>query len=217
MLGGLLALQGLLAVAVAGSEVHRLAVISGVERDLVSGAVLDRVRDAEGLTRGLVMGVGFVMLPTVAAFIVWLWRAAKNNEALGRDHPRLGAQWAVAGWFVPLAGLVLPVLVTQDLWRGSNVEIGRGDMRWRIAPRSLLIGWWWGCWLFGSLVVVRIFGKTAPGATVSAVRVNAIGGLAEGIVLAVAAVLAMMVVHRVANRQMSTLEVQQTVWESRAR
>jgi len=42
---------------------------------------------------------------------------------------------------------VIPVLVVQDLWRGSDVAIGAGDPRWRIAERSWLVGWWWGLFL----------------------------------------------------------------------
>jgi hypothetical protein len=90
---------------------------------------------------------------TGVAFIVWTFRAAKNNAALGRAGARFGPGWAIAGWVIPIANLVIPVLIIQDLWRGSDSGVPRGDPRWKIGNRSLLVGFWWGLFLAGRVLV----------------------------------------------------------------
>lgn len=106
-----------------------------------------RARGADSFvdTTDIVLSVAVLVL--APCFIVWLWRAAKNQQALGRKPERLGSGWAIGGWFIPLANFVIPVLVVQDLWRGSDVAIAARDPRWRIADRSWLVGWWWGLFL----------------------------------------------------------------------
>ena len=106
-----------------------------------------RARSADSFVDATDIALGVAMLVLAPCFVVWLWRAAKNQQALGRQPERLSSGWAIGGWFIPLANFVIPVLVVQDLWRGSDVAIAAGDPRWRIAERSWLIGWWWGLFL----------------------------------------------------------------------
>jgi hypothetical protein len=106
-----------------------------------------RARGADSFADATDIVLAVVVLVLAPCFIVWLWRAAKNQQALGREPERLGSGWAVGGWFIPLANFVIPVLVVQDLWRGSDVAIAARDPRWRIADRSWLVGWWWGLFL----------------------------------------------------------------------
>ena len=66
---------------------------------------------------GIVSLLSFAILVLI---IIWTYRATKNNEALGRMYPRLKPGWAIAGWLIPLANAVIPLLILQDLWRGSE-------------------------------------------------------------------------------------------------
>jgi hypothetical protein len=144
-------------------------------------------------------------------FIIWMSRAARNNEALGRDLPRLSAGWAVGGWFIPLANFVIPVLIMQDLWRGSNASIPRGDMRWRIANRSALVGWWWGTFVLTFLRIGPGDGA-ADSVDLDQLRATDFLGLFGMLFAAASAVLAILVVRRVADRQEATLRAQQAAW-----
>lgn len=143
-----------------------------------------------------------VAIAMLVVMIVWTWRASTNNAALGRDQPRLGPAWAIAGWLVPLGNAVLPVLVMQDLWRGSDASTLRGDMRWRISARSALVGWWWGC-LVASFVVIAPSDEADELAIVA--RCFAV----------VAAVLLVLVVRMIAARQRAALAAQQAAWALR--
>ena len=143
-----------------------------------------------------------VAIAIFVVMIVWTWRAATNQAALGRDHPRLGPGWAIAGWLIPLGNAVLPVLVMQDLWRGSDASTLRGDMRWRIGARSALVGWWWGCTVASFLVV-------GPGDDADEYAI-----VARCFAIA-AAVLLILVVTKLSARQAATLAAQEVAWAAR--
>jgi Domain of unknown function (DUF4328) len=134
---------GVAALFRAGTLAHRLVVLDGSTRD----GFWSRAGAADSLVTTADVVFLLAVLALAPCFIVWCWRAAKNQQALGRAPERLGSGWAVGGWFIPLANFVIPVLVVQDLWRGSDVAIAAGDPRWRIAERSWLVGWWWGLFL----------------------------------------------------------------------
>ena len=75
------------------------------------GLVFDTkaVNDANALPAAMILLSGLVALAIFVLLIIWLYRAAKNNEALGRQNPRLGPGWAIGGWFIPLANFVIPL------------------------------------------------------------------------------------------------------------
>jgi hypothetical protein len=103
--------------------------------------------DAENALAGF-GGLVFVWSATFLAagivFIIWMWRLAKNNEALGRPGT-LGPGWAIGAWFIPVANLVIPIIHLQQLWQGSEPTLGRDDPGWRNQPRSGLLWAWWAC------------------------------------------------------------------------
>jgi len=166
-----------------------------------------RARDADSLVRATDVAFGLVSVVIAACFIVWCWRAAKNQQALGRAPERLGSGWAIGGWFVPLANLVIPVLVIQDLWRGSDARIERGDPRWRIADRSWLVGWWWGLLLSALFISAGTpaEGQRFDAGPARATNLLAIFGMVSA---AAAAVLAILVVRRLGARQEACRAVQ---------
>ena len=207
----LFAVAGAAALFAAVAFVHRLGVIDDLESGDFTTDIFDRVDDADDLVVGSAITFGVIVLATAVVFIVWMWRAAKNNEALGRDVARLGSAWAIAGWFIPLGNFVIPILIMQDLWRGSNANIPRGDMRWRIANRSTLVGWWWGTLL---LSVLRFGpgGDTDPGTDLDDLRTADLAGLFAMLFAVASSVLAVLVVRGLETRQLETLRAQQAAW-----
>ena len=166
-----------------------------------------RAHDAESFARSTGALMGLTVLVIAPVFVAWMWRAAKNQQALGRRPERLGSGWAIGGWFVPLANLAIPVLVVQDLWRGSTVTIDRDDPRWRIADRSWLVGWWWGIVLVAAL---GVSGEPvdSPGVRLAVLEQRNAFALIGSVSAAVAAVLALVVVRGLSRRQEACLRVQ---------
>ena len=75
-----------------------------------------------------------------ACFIPWFHRAYKNVASW--HTTRLSTGWAIGGWFLPFANLVVPYLVAKDLATNS------GNMK--TSPSNYLPAWW-ACVVIGAL------------------------------------------------------------------
>jgi uncharacterized membrane protein len=180
---------------------------------------LDRVDDADNAVIGTTILVILLTIAIAVLFIIWMWRGANNNDALGRPKPRLSDGWTIGGWFIPIANFVIPVLMMQDLWRGSDAAVPRGDSEWRVARGSALIGVWWA--LLVASVIARIAGRgngDALGEFESFERFQAANTLfiLATILEIAAAVLAISVVRQLTRRQEQCLEAQQRAWQAAA-
>lgn len=175
-----------------------------------------RADNADNLV-GAAAGIMALLSVTILVLIIiWLWRAAKNNEALGRANPRLGPGWAIGGWFIPFANFVIPVLILQDLWRGANPELARGDPAWRASRGSGLIGWYWAAWVLSTLRLG--FGRSSAHIDVRSemrgLRGHDVVAAIGTAFAAAAAVLAVFVVRRLSERQEACLQAQQAAWNT---
>ncbi|TYB39253.1 DUF4328 domain-containing protein [Micromonospora sp. AP08] len=99
------------------------------DRDLLMGAAVAEVL--------LVLPYVIALLVAAVLVIVWTWRARKNIEAFPGAQPPLGPGWAIAGWLVPFANLVVPARVVAGVARNST---------WRRST-PVLVGVWWAAWL----------------------------------------------------------------------
>jgi hypothetical protein len=207
-----------LAAVVAAFGVFAFARRIGVENDIIDGArgsdAISRFNDTGDVARAAFYAFGLLQLSIFVLTIIWTFRAMKNNEALGRTDSRFTPGWGIAGWLIPCAWFVIPVLIFLDLWRGSDETIARGNPT-RNGKRSGLIAAWWIVFLaslfrFGT-------GQGGSDNTINSVREMrdertsnsvAMAGLAAAVA---AAVLFLLVLRRIAERQESTLRAQQAI------
>jgi hypothetical protein len=112
-----------LGVRIARTAAERL------DRDLLLGAAI-----AEGL---LALVYGLAILTAAVLVIIWTWRVRKNLEAFPGALPTLSPAWAIAGWLVPFANVVVPARVVANVAR---------DSLWRRSTPAL-VGVWWTSWL----------------------------------------------------------------------
>jgi heme/copper-type cytochrome/quinol oxidase subunit 2 len=178
--------------------------VLGVVRDT------EAVNDANALPAVMILLSGVVFIAIFVLLIIWLYRAAKNNEALGRQNPRLGPGWAIGGWFIPIAWWVIPFIILDDVWRGSDPSIPRGDPSWR---RSSTLGAIWA-WLVTAVIFIIPSGIASSTGDVRAdepekVRRDDILRIIGAVGAIVAAVLAIVVTRRIAARQEECLRAQQ--------
>ena len=87
---------------------------------------------------------GFVAIAATVLVVVTMFRMASNNRAFGRPGMRWALGWAVAGWLIPFANVVLPYLQLRELWRGSDPEIEPGASDWsrRPTPAAWRVALW---------------------------------------------------------------------------
>jgi hypothetical protein len=136
--------------------------------------------------------------------IVWLYRARANLAAFPGAVPSLSESWAAAGWFVPLANMVIPCLVMNGVARSSLLRTRTG----------LLVGVWWGAYLlaglFGNLgggVIEGLYDAPPTDSTVSLQRyVDYYGSAWPGtivgsVLLAIAGVTLSVLILRISRAQ----------------
>jgi hypothetical protein len=195
-LSGLFLLVVVASVASGVAHLHRAGVIDRISNGT---ATLREARRADDLVRTATLIALSLLVAAGVVFIVWQWRTAKNAEVLGRTGARYGAGWSIGGWFIPLANLVIPVLIIQDLWRSSDPDPSL--VGWRSRPRSALVGWWWAAIVLGGLA-----GRSANATDTSSLSDlrSAETRAAFGVLLfAVAAILAIAVVRTITSRQIA--------------
>jgi hypothetical protein len=93
-------------------------------------------------------GFRALIVATSVAFLIWLYGAYKNLSRLDVSGCRYSPLWAVTYFFIPLVNLFRPYQVAQELWKGSGPKVALHDeLAWRRGGRSLLVVFWWACFL----------------------------------------------------------------------
>lgn len=148
----LLALDAATALLAIGLLAWRHSLLTELQNDpnaVGPGDLLDADKAARAATGWFVL----VSLATAVVFVCWFRAARTNAEAYSPNHGTLAVGWAIGGWFVPVAGFVLPCLVARDIYRGTMAAGRRG----RPYAGGAVTGWWWALyvafWLMGLLTV----------------------------------------------------------------
>ena len=167
--------------------------------------------DAATATLGgsaLVFGLEMLLLAgTAVTFIIWFFKSAKLSAVLDPRRQRLSPGWAIGGWFIPLAYLVLPRLVAGDIWRASEPL---SEAAWR-RPRTRLVTFWWIAFALSQLAIaapylpmnmmVRHDNYLGTDTTATASTTLFVLAFVVGALRITASVLGILMVRRVTSRQ----------------
>lgn len=136
--------------------------------ELDAWVVVDDVRVTVSGVTALLIAAGLVVLA------VWMTQAARRAEWMAPGPRTWSSGWAVAGWFVPVANMVIPRLVLNEIESRPTAD---GPAR----PLQLLGQVWW--WLaMGSLVLLAI-GGVVVGNALDAFFIDSPGALRQGYLL----------------------------------
>ena len=143
----LLVLSALLAALTALTFAARVGVID----DFLRGdATHTDYNDATDAIKGVTTLSLFTLGATAIVWIMWQYRYVRNAERFGRKL-QLGPGWAIGGWLIPLANLVLPARQLKE-----SAEVSDGERR---APQLLYV--WAATWAVANLVL-RITAAMRP-------------------------------------------------------
>lgn len=79
-------------------------------------------------------------------FVTWMHRARLNSDVITSKHQhRYTNMWVVLGWIIPFGNLVIPFVVMQDIWRGSDRTQPMVGLQQR--RKSGLVTAWWLCYI----------------------------------------------------------------------
>ncbi|MEV0560999.1 DUF4328 domain-containing protein [Dactylosporangium sp. NPDC050588] len=150
---------------------HRLATMGWVVTGALGVAALAHAYTIVDSLRGPVAGTGEVVasessvtlgiftnadtqsivlnaarLLVLAALIVWLYLVRDNFDRRDETSVRWPKAFTVAGWFIPVANIVIPQQVVKELYARSNP-----DRSW--TPTGVVSSWW-------LLLLVSLFAST---------------------------------------------------------
>ena len=120
------------------------------------GVAARNVDDADFAIYASVLLLGLIGFVVGVLLIIWSYQAHRASRSLS-DGPRAWSSgWSVGAWFIPLANLVLPKLVLNEIERialAPRDETGKmGDWRGR---STIPIGWfWWILYIVGYFVAL---------------------------------------------------------------
>ncbi|TDD16884.1 DUF4328 domain-containing protein [Kribbella turkmenica] len=150
-----IALMGLTSVAAVVQAALMWSAYDEVKRfvyGLLSEEEVDRAVGSIAGSGPLLNLVGYLLMGTAIAFLIWLWQARENTEFLHsplaprpvvQDRPphRHASGWIVGAWFCPFIQFWYPLQIVQDVTAASEPPDERGASE-RGPMRTLLYGWW---------------------------------------------------------------------------
>jgi hypothetical protein len=98
--------------------------------------------------------LAFAALSFVAwvLFITWLFLARRNVDTFPESMPRWAQGWAVAAWFIPVAGLLIGPAVVADVAYNSADDFGVVERR-RLTRR---VWRWWTLYVIAAAVLFAL-------------------------------------------------------------
>lgn len=118
--------------------------------------------------------VGAALIAVVGALWLLWWAVAYTNLRPLGVRPRHRGVWAVVAWVVPVADLIVPQRVADELWKGSDPWTPLGWRQARYGRRSPAVQVWWMSWLGASVAlggaqaaVASLSGRSTTGAVVA--------------------------------------------------
>lgn len=175
-------------------------------RDYVAGdrSVTENDLDAaDQLTTATVWGYVIALLAAGIVFLVWLWRARQNAEAVfctGAPH-RKGPGWVVGSWICPIVNWWFPFMIVDDIYRASRPDNPTDLTDLRAAPGSWLIGAWWALWLVGTIVNWIIVRVLRGEISVDMLRSIAVWDTIDTVMMAGSAVLIITIMRKISGWQ----------------
>lgn len=161
--------------------------------------------EANDLRQTVVVSLRVIFyIASAVAFLFWIHRAYSKLPALGnpKAHLSYSPTWAVLWFLIPLANLIMPYLVTKEIWNKSDPAIRTEDDVAFTPPESpLLLTVWWLAWItsnvFGNLVGRFIDESATPETLAWATKIDMI----SLVISILAATLAILVVNSIQRRQ----------------
>jgi uncharacterized protein YjeT (DUF2065 family) len=184
-----------------------LSIIVGIGQVLNPDNAMD-LGDGEAtslwlMLQGLVYLLLFpISIATIVGFLMWLYRAHSNLQALRPTNLEFTPGWAVGWWFIPFANLVKPFQVVREVWWESDPDVPDEHSFLSVSLHSAptYMGFWWAAWI-ASNILSNITSRVYDPDTMDTVAIGGALFIITGIVTIIAAILAIRVVRDVTSRQ----------------
>jgi hypothetical protein len=192
---------GLWAIGVIADS-QMMSVLNGIEDgDLSAFEDYDSTNDFYAST-GILQGLG--LIGTGIVFIIWFHRTRVNAELFDPTGHRKSRGWSIGGWFVPIVNLWFPKQIANDVWRASTP--------WGANPARGVLNAWWVLWVISAVTSSLASVFTSGTDTIDSqqelddAQREVSMTLISDLVGIAAAILALLYVRRLTQRQLATFE-----------
>jgi hypothetical protein len=189
--------------------------VVAIESDFLEISAVNRFLDGKDLTTAALASsdhrqtiVGLLQLAVLAVtaivFIRWFHAVYRNIASLGATELRFKPGWAIGAWFVPLLAFWRPKQIANDIWRASEPEPPASEAQAPRTGKTGLLTLWWSFWILSTVIdhsATRIFFNAN---TLTDFSRGAKLDIAALVLDITAAVLAILVVHRITKWQLSS-------------
>lgn len=132
-------------------------------KDLVAGINPgENAIDSSDSRQRMISIFAVIIYPVTAiAFLFWFYRAYKNLVLGEVAERKYSTRWAIGGFFIPFANLVIPYRVMAELWKGSHA-LSKDSPRsgWKELDLSAKVGVWWALFIIANFIE-KIAGRFA--------------------------------------------------------
>ncbi|MFS8584851.1 MAG: DUF4328 domain-containing protein [Acidimicrobiia bacterium] len=136
-----LSLMALLSLALAAARLNRATVLDDVRDGSAGFSAVRRLEDADGVVNLATGAWALGAAATAIVFVAWQHLHALNARALARGADGLGPGWAIGGWFIPVANLVIPAAQIAGANRAVEPYVPVGPQH-RPGAGTGLVVWW---------------------------------------------------------------------------
>jgi hypothetical protein len=194
-LAWLLGIEGLVALALAGTIVNRMVKLNDFDQTR-SFTNLANYHDADDAVSGAHGWLAIIGIAILVLIIIYFFRASRNTALWRSDRPTWAPGWTIGAWFIPLANAIIPCMVICEIWNRSAEPPGAGNAT---RPGAGRVIW---CWV---VFVVALIAASLDYTTssISEARTEDWINLAGALALAVALVLFIFILRELTRRQES--------------
>lgn len=178
------------------SDFSEIQLLSRVQAGLPISEAEAVANDSRQTMMGFIYFIAYIV--TAIIFCFWIHRSHRNLPSLGVRDLKYSPAWAVGGFFVPILSLYRPYQVTKEIWKASDPNAG---LDWQGASVSPLIGWWWGIFIISNYIDRLAVKISLSAETISSIMSSSVMTLVTDIVDIPAAILAIMLVQAITQRQ----------------
>lgn len=155
---GLLGANILVSLAAMVSSYWQVQLLESVQAGTTITAAQVAANDSR--VRAVALVSMLLILVTAILFLMWVHLTTRNLRALSGAPPKFSPGAAVGWFFCPFMNLIRVPQVLAEIWYGSTYPVPF------VRPMPVLIGLWWGGWIFTGLLTRIAVGTTGPGASI---------------------------------------------------
>ena len=142
---------------------------------------------------------GALYIAALVVFMVWVYRATSNLQALGSREILCTPSSAVWGFFIPFINLVRPHQVMSQIWIESQPAV-LNEHGYALPRKATPVSIWWAAIVLGS-VITRVIRALPDPTTIDSLHSVATLGILEGVSWSTAGVLFIYMVWNAQKRQ----------------